>query len=116
MNTVRSSSGIKPKSQAYGHFDYSGVQIGPAKKIVAVAHVGTGIYCVQLANSLHVNNDTIALTIVDYNYSAANRFLYSQAYSNAAYCAGALPNSVAVLTNNASTGVAADASFFFIVP
>ena len=99
------SSSIKPKSQAYVHFATDGSIIGPSKKVVTVVHEYAGFYCVQLANSLHVNDNTIALTSIDWYYSP-DYHLVTQSYSFSSWCGTSLglPNSVAVITTNASTG------------
>jgi len=112
----KTASGIKPKSQAYAYFMTDGTLKGPSKKVITVGHPQVGLYCVQLASSLHVDDNTIALTSIDYYWSFGSN-LVSRSYSYSAYCAGyGYPNSVTVLTFNASSALPQDGAVYFTIP
>jgi hypothetical protein len=115
--TTKSAGGTNPKSQAYARFLSDGTMVGPSKKVVAVHHIDTGQYCVELAASIHVTSDTFSISMIDY-FSTGDRHLTTQAYSYPDWCGVnyGFPNSVEVLTGNASTGAAANASAYFMVP
>ena len=68
----RSASGVKCKSQACVHFLSDGTISGHTKKVDSVNHVSTGLYCVVLQHSLHVNDDTAANLTIDYLNSGSN--------------------------------------------
>lgn len=107
----------KPKAQAYVFFATNGAMYGPSKKVLAVHHIGTGFYCVELATSIHVSDYTFVNAIVAWSSTPSNLTVPQQFPSSA--CPGdGYPNSVGIVAyaNDAGTAAPADAGIFVTVP
>ena len=115
LRRVRSSSGTKPKAQAYVHFDPTGAIVGPSKKVVAVHHFATGQYCVEFDHSIHVTDDTYVLATMDYFW--ASGAVVALPYSFSSWCPAGegFPNSVLIVTLD-GTRAFSNAAVFAVMP
>ena len=106
-----------PKAQAYAFFATNGTMYGPSKKVIAVHHLNTGLYCVELAKSIHVSDYTFINAIVAWSNTPTNLTVPQQLPSSA--CLGyGHPNSVGIIVyaNDGGTAAPADAAISFTVP
>jgi hypothetical protein len=113
--TAKAAKTTMPKAQAYVHFDADGNILGPSKKVVAVHHYQSGGYCIELAKSIHVGDETYAIAFVDYFHPTAAVTIQMYSYSTWCIVDHGFPNSVAVLPLT-STRTQTDAAMYFLVP